>query len=201
VDRVVRRYAEAEATAVAPHVRGARILDLGGAEAYVAAALRRRTTAWVCTADLGPFRRAPGPYVRYDGARLPFPADAFDTTLLLLTLHHCTDPEAVLDEAIRVTRRRLVVTESVHRNRRDRFWLELLDGRINRHRHGGLMPVPRAFREPAAWETLFASRGLRVRERRWLGAWWERLVHHPLLFVLERARQTPVGTTAGAVRR
>jgi hypothetical protein len=49
------------------------------------------------------------------------------------------------------------------------------------------MPVPLAFRPPAGWEALFASRGLRVCERRWLGAWWERLVHHPLLFVLERA--------------
>jgi SAM-dependent methyltransferase len=184
---VLRRYAEAEAAAVAPLVRGRRVLDLGGAEAYVATALRRRTGAWVCAVDVGPFRRAPGPYLHYDGVRLPFPAGAFDTTLLLLTLHHCADPEAVLDEAVRVTRRRLVVTESVYRNRRERFWLDLLDGRLNRRRHGGDMPVPLAFRPPAGWEALFASRGLRVCERRWLGAWWERLVHHPLLFVLERA--------------
>jgi SAM-dependent methyltransferase len=200
LDRVLRRYAEAEAAAVAPLVRGPRVLDLGGAEGYVAAAVRRRTGAWVCAADVGSFRRAPGPYVRYDGARLPFPDGAFDTTLLLLTLHHCADPEAVLDEALRVTRRRLVVTESVYRSRRDRFWLELLDGPVNRHRHRGVMPIPLAFRPPAAWEALFASRGLRVCGRRWLGAWWERLVHHPLLFVLERD-QAPVGTASGAARR
>jgi SAM-dependent methyltransferase len=200
LDRVLRRYAEAEAAAVAPLVRGQRVLDLGGAEGYVAAAVRRRTGAWVCTTEVGPFRLTPGPYVRYDGERLPFPDEAFDTALLLLTLHHCADPEAVLDEALRVTRRRLVVTESVYRNRRERFWLELLDGRVNRHRHGGAMPVPRAFRPPAGWEALFASRGLRVCERRWLGAWWERLVHHPLLFVLERD-QAPVGTASGATRR
>jgi SAM-dependent methyltransferase len=176
---------------VAPLVRGRRVLDLGGAEAYVAAALRRLGPAWVCTADVGSFRRAPGPYVHYDGARLPFPAGTFDTTLVLLSLHHCADPGAVLDEAVRVTRHRLVVTESVYRNRRDRVWLDLLDGRINRHRHGGHMPAPVAFRTPAGWEALFASRGLRVRERRWLGSRWERLVHHPLLFVLDRAGQAP----------
>jgi SAM-dependent methyltransferase len=200
LDRVLRRYAEAEASAVAPLVHGRRVLDLGGAEGYVAAALRRRTGAWVCAVDVGPFRRAAGPYVRYDGERLPFPAGAFDTTLLLLTLHHCADPEAVLDEAVRVTRHRLVVIESVYRSSRDRFWLELLDGRVNRHRHGGAMPAPLAFRPPAGWEALFASRGLRVGERRWLGAWWERLVHHPLLFVLDRD-QAPVGTASGAARR
>jgi SAM-dependent methyltransferase len=182
---VLRRYAEQEAATVAPLVVGRRVLDLGGGEGYVAASLRRRTAVWVCAADVGPYRRAPVPYVSYDGARLPFPAGAFDTTLLLLTLHHCERPGAVLDEAVRVTRRRLIVTESVYRTRLDRFWLDCLDGRLNHCRHGGAMPAPLAFRSPAGWQALFASRGLRLRETRWLGAWWERLVHHPLLFVLD----------------
>jgi alpha-1,6-mannosyltransferase len=185
LDVVLRRYAEREAQTVLPFIVGRRVLDLGGGEGYVAAALRRRTDAWVCAADLGPYRRVPAPYVSYDGARLPFPAGAFDTTLLLLTLHHCGDPDRVLDEAVRVTHRRLIVTESVYRSRLDRFWLDRLDGRLNRCRHGGAMPVPLAFRSPAGWQALFASRGLRLRETRWLGAWWERLVHHPLLFVLD----------------
>lgn len=197
LDRLLRRYAEGEAAAVAPHVVGRRVLDLGGGEGYVAAALRRRTSAWVCAVDIGPFRRSAVPFVSYDGARLPFSAGAFDSVLLLLTLHHCADPERVLDEAVRVTRHRLIVTESVFRNRLDRFWLECLDGRLNRCRHGGAMPVPLAFRSPAGWQALFASRGLRLRDTRWLGAWWERLVHHPLLFVLD----APAGTGSETARR
>jgi SAM-dependent methyltransferase len=137
------------------------------------------------------------PFVCYDGIRLPFPAATFDTTVLLLTLHHCARPDEVLDEALRVTRHRLLVTESVFRNRLDRFWLDCLDRRVNRWRHGGAMPVPLAFRSPAGWQALFASRGLRLRETWWLGAWWERLVHHPLLFVLD----TPAGTGSGTPTR
>lgn len=182
----LRWYARGEVAVVMPFAVGSRVLDLGAGEGYVAPALARARGGWACSCDVGAFRRAPGPYVVYDGERLPFRDAAFDTTLLLLTLHHCDDPERVLDEAVRVTRHRLIVTESVFSNRVDRFWLDLLDGRLNARRHGGTMNVPLAFRTPDGWNALFASRGLRVVEARRLGSWWERLIHHPLLFALVR---------------
>ncbi|HSC28915.1 MAG TPA: methyltransferase domain-containing protein, partial [Vicinamibacterales bacterium] len=116
---------------------------------------------------------------------LPFRDGAFDTTLVLLTLHHCAGPERVLDEAIRVTRRRLIVTESVYRTRLERFWLDLLDGRVNAFRHGGRMEPALDFRPPGQWRQLFEARGLRVAAMRYLGSGFGRLVHHPLLFALD----------------
>jgi hypothetical protein len=104
---------------------------------------------------------------------------------VLLTLHHCAAAEAVLDEARRVTRRRLVVTESVYRNRLERFWLDLLDGRVNRFRHDGRMQPALDFRRPDEWTRLFEARGLRVVATRWLGSSLERLVHHPFLWALD----------------
>jgi SAM-dependent methyltransferase len=184
VDALLRRYALGEAGDVQPFVVGPRVLDLGAGEGWVAAALARQGTT-VVGADVGPFARAAVPYVIYDGTRLPFADAAFETTLLLLTLHHCEKPEAVLDEAVRVTRTRLVVTESVVRHRLDRAWLELLDGRFNRLRHGGRMPPALDFRSSEQWERLFAARGLTPRAARWLGGRLERLVHHPRLFVLD----------------
>jgi len=181
----LRWYARGEAAAVAPFAVGSRILDLGAGEGYVAPALAALRGSWVCSCDVGPFRRAPGAYVVYDGARLPFCDGAFDSTLILLALHHCDEPEAVLDEGLRVTRRRLVVVESVFRSRLERFWLESLDWRLNARRHRGAMNAPRGFRTPDEWLALFASRGLRVMETRQLGPWWERVVHHPTLFALD----------------
>jgi SAM-dependent methyltransferase len=183
----LRRYAETEGEAVVPFLIGGRLLDLGAGEGYVAEVLRKRTGLWICSLDVGAFRRALGPYVVYDGAHLPFGDAAFDTTLILLVLHHCTAPEAVLDETLRVTRHRLIVMESVYRNRRERFWLDWLDDWLNRYRHDGGMRIPLAFRRPQEWQQLFASRRLRVVETRWLGSWLERFVHHPLLFVLEKS--------------
>ena len=186
----LRRYAGKQAAAVSPFLFGRRILDLGAGEGFLADVIRRRTGRWVCSVDVGSFGRATGPYVTYDGTRLPFADVTMDTTLILLTLHHCTDAEAVLEEALRVTRWRLIVIESVCRTRLERFWLELLDARLNGYRHGGRMHVPLAFRRPEEWRALFESRGLRAIATQWLGPWWERLVHHPLMFVLEK--QPPV---------
>lgn len=172
---------------MASFVVGRRVLDLGAGEGYVGRALRERTGVWTCSVDVGPFRRAAGAYVIYAGSLLPFGDGAFDTTLVLLALHHCPKPESVLDEGLRVTRRRLIVMESVYRNPLERFWLDVLDGRLNGYRHGGRMNVPFTFKRPAEWRELFRSRGLRTVETRWLGSWWERLVHHPLLFVLDKS--------------
>jgi SAM-dependent methyltransferase len=185
VDALLRRYARAQARDVAPWIVGARLLDLGAGEGYVADQLRAPARL-VCAVDVGAFRRAGLAYVVYDGAHLPFADGAFDTTLLLLVLHHCEKPAAVLDEALRVTRHRLIVTESVHRNRLDLLWLRLLDARVNRFRHDGAMRPPTRFGAAGDWEALFASRGLRAVARRWLGSRAERLVHHPWLCVLTR---------------
>ena len=183
--RLLRRYARAEAAAVAEYVIGERVLDLGSAEAWVPEAVAARTGSFACGVDIGAYRRARVPYAVYDGRRLPFADAAFDTTLVLLTLHHCEAPETVLEEAVRVTRRRLVVTESVYRTPLERFWLDLLDGRVNGFRHGGRMRRALEFRRPEEWRRLFEARGLDVVAERWLGSSLERLVHHPLLFALD----------------
>lgn len=180
VEAFLHRYAQRQARDVAPWIVGSRVLDLGAGEGFVLAALGTGTAV-----DVGPFRRAAVPYVVYDGSALPFAEATFDTTLLLLTLHHCDKPESVLDEAVRVTRHRLILTESVYRNRLDHFWLHALDGPFNRLRHAGRMAPPQAFRTSAEWEVLFASRNLRPVAARWLGSRLERLLHHPHLYVLD----------------
>jgi ubiquinone/menaquinone biosynthesis C-methylase UbiE len=182
----LRRYAELEAEVIAPYLVGERLLDLGAGEGYVAAALRWRTGIWTCAVDIGRFQRTPGPYLVYDGARLPFVDAMFDTTLILLALHHCADPEGVLDEALRVTRFRVIVLESVYRNRWERSCLERMDSWLNRYRHGGKMSIPLAFKKPKEWQQMFDARALQIVDRQWSGSRWERLVHQPLLFVLEK---------------
>lgn len=183
----LRRYARREAAALLPHVAGARLLDLGAGEGWVIQALLARAPGrWACAVDVGAFGLIPGPYVVYDGERLPFRDGAFDTTLLSLALHHAENPEVVLDEAVRVTRHRLLVVESIYRNRYERVCLDLLDARLNRHRHRGTMNVPLAFRRPDEWLALFVARGLRVAATSSLGSRLERLVHHPFLWALDK---------------
>ena len=183
--RALRAYARGLARAVTPCITGRRVLDLGAGEAFAAEALTRPSLR-VCSPDIGPYRDGGEAYAVYDGRRLPFRDGTFDTTLILLTLHHCDDPAAVLGEAARVTRQRLIVMESVYRNALDHYWLELLDERVNRFRHGGQMTPARHVLPVQGWKALVASRGLRLVAESWLGSWWERLVHHPVLLVLDK---------------
>jgi SAM-dependent methyltransferase len=191
------RYAEGEAEAIAPYVVGRRLLDLGAGEGYVTAALRRRTGIWTCAVDIGRYQRLPVPYLLYDGTRLPFRDTAFDSTLISLALHHCADPERVLDEALRVTRFRLIILESVYRSRWERFCLERLDAWLNSYRHGGTMHPPLAFKTAAEWQQVFDARALQTVDQSWLGTWWERLVHQPALFVLDKVASR--GTAANVM--
>jgi SAM-dependent methyltransferase len=195
---LLRRYAEFEAEAIAPFVVGKRLLDLGAGEGYVTAALQRRTDIWACAVDIGLYQRVPVPYLIYDGTRLPFHDTTFDTTLISLALHHCADPEAVLDEALRVTSVRLIILESVYRHRWGRFCLERLDGWLNRYRHGGEMHPALAFKRIDEWQRIFAGRCLETVDRRWLGLRWARLVHQPALFILERPVSRGVATDGRA---
>ena len=183
---LLRSYAESEAEAIIPFLVGKRLLDLGAGEGYVAAALQRRTDIWACAVDIGPYQQVAVPYLIYDGSRLPFDDATFDTTLISLALHHCADPAAVLDEAVRVTGRRLIILESVYRNRWERFCLKRVDNWMNRYRHGGDMHPALAFKRVVEWQLMFAARSLETVDRHWLGSRWERLVHQPVLFVLER---------------
>jgi ubiquinone/menaquinone biosynthesis C-methylase UbiE len=182
----LRRYADSEAEAIAPFLVGKYLLDLGAGEGYVTVALQRLTALWVCAVDIGPYQRVPTPYLIYDGTRLPFQDASFDTTLISLALHHCADPEVVLDEALRVTARRLIILESVYRNHIERFCLQCLDDWLSRYRHDGDMHPVLTFKRLEEWQRIFAARSLETVDRRWLGSRWERLVHQPVLFVLEK---------------
>src|SRR3989337_138881 len=49
------------------------------------------------------------PVIIYDGKKLPFQNETFDISLLIAVLHHCNEPLQVLDEAIRVSSKKIVI--------------------------------------------------------------------------------------------
>ena len=57
----------------------------------------------------------------FDGRTLPFPDNSFDVVLLIFVLHHAEDPKAVLHEARRVCRGKVIAFEDVTSNFWDRF--------------------------------------------------------------------------------
>lgn len=93
----------------------------------------------------------------YDGKHLPFPDQSFDTSLLLMVLHHTPDPKVVFLEAARVGKE-LVIIETVYKKLFDKIVTVLFDSL------GNLQPrfYWNSYRRDEDWKTFFESLGYKV---------------------------------------
>lgn len=168
-----------------PWIRGCSILDLGAGEGYVGAQLQQAHGAAVTLVDVIDINQTSLQLVRYDGARLPFADNAFDLTILYYVLHHCSNPAQVLSEAVRVSKRGIIVVESVYTNRLNHLVLTNLDKWANRLRSHGLMTQQEGhlhFRTALGWKRLFSNYRIRIAKEQK----WGHLIHRRILFYLEK---------------
>jgi len=161
LDALMRRRARAKWRRIAPLLPddARHLLDLGAGEGFVADAAAEATGARVTLADVHDYRRTPRPLVRVAAERLPFADATFDATWLVYVLHHAHDAEALLHEAVRVSRGPVVVLESVVRVPWTRSGFEWLDAVVNRLRSGADAPRPR-WRSVDGWAATARSLGL-----------------------------------------
>jgi ubiquinone/menaquinone biosynthesis C-methylase UbiE len=98
-----------------PHLApDASVLDVGCGEGYVLDELRARGFANVQGVDIVDIRgNQHYPFRLYDGATLPFPDRSFDLVVLSFVLHHVPNERklGLLEEALRVSRAKVVVVE------------------------------------------------------------------------------------------
>lgn len=150
---------------------GERVLDVGSHDGALAHRLLVELPSLsIAAVDIAPARDPLIPVAAYDGVRLPFPDDSFDTVLLADVLHHDTAPGRVLAEAARVARRRVLVKDHHWSHRLDWLVLALSDYLGNRARG---IRLPYHYLTLAEWERLFADTGLNevTRERFRYGTW------------------------------
>lgn len=93
----------------------------------------------------------------YDGKKLPFSDQSFDTALLITMLHHTPDPEAILVEARRVAPR-LIVMEDIYSNFFQKYLTFFADSLVNLEFDGH----PHTNRNDAGWRDLFDKLALNV---------------------------------------
>ncbi|HMB93996.1 MAG TPA: methyltransferase domain-containing protein [Rhodothermales bacterium] len=163
------------------------VLDLGAGEGYVGQVLTDEKGARVTLADVVPMNQTRLPHVLYDGSTLPFADNAFDVTVLYFVLHHAEHQEEVLLEALRVSRSRVLIVESVYKTTRGLQLLTFLDKLANRIRSSGHMKGQEGhlhFRTVEAWRSLFAKYDVPLITQRRRGRW----IHKQALFVVTRSR-------------
>lgn len=179
-EQITKMCAQRTHHALRSHVMGPRILDVGAAEGYMGELLNDDGFD-VTLLDMYDANQAGLPHVSYSGLDFPFPDDSFDTTIISLVLHHSEDDERVLQEAIRVTRRRLLIAESVYRTRLGKWILWAADTLFNGVRSGGSMPRALHFKRVEAWRRIFSEHGLAAAEEIDLS----RGIHRQVCFVLD----------------
>lgn len=183
LDSLMRFRARGKAGLIAPMLsRNDRILDLGAAEGFVAEHLADRLGLEAELADVADMNRTSLPHRVYDGRTLPFETNSFDVVVIVYVLHHADSASAVLKEAVRVARRRVIILESTYRKRWERRLLIKIDQFLNWLRSQGTMEEgPLDFRTYREWIDHFRELGFRIAARRDLGGF----IHHRALFVLD----------------
>lgn len=175
---------------IKPHILGQSILDIGSAEGWTGNLVtQNKPDSTVQLLDVTDLNQTDLPLTLYDGKNFPFQDNEFDTSLLLLILHHCDDPDLVLQEALRVTRKRLIVTESVYHHLLGRAALFCADNIVNGLRSNATMATGLKFKTPAQWEQRFADLGVSVHHRQWIS----RGFHKHILYVLDVGEKTAGG--------
>jgi SAM-dependent methyltransferase len=180
-----------EGRRVAPHLeRGQTLLDLGAGTGFMARWLRDRTGVRPTLCDLVDYsnRDRDLPFIHQrDPGRVPVEDGSFDVVLLMFVLHHIAsgeEQERLLDEAVRIARRRIVIVEDTPSSRLDRAFNVAWDWLLNL-RHG--VPTPFSFRSAEVWQERFKERDLSIAHVETYRPLWPTLgTYHHSLFVLDR---------------
>jgi SAM-dependent methyltransferase len=137
---------------------GDRILDIGTGNGGLCLALRNKGLD-IMPLDVVNLSFFPDVVpVIYDGTRIPFADKSYDTSLLVTMLHHTPNPEAVIREAIRVTRGKLVIMEDIYRNNLQRRLTFFADSLVNLEFEGH----PHTNLNDGQWKALFDRLDLKL---------------------------------------
>jgi len=93
----------------------------------------------------------------YNGNQMPFEESAYDVAILATMLHHTPDPDAILEEAVRVAKR-LIIIEDIY----DGPIMEWLTKRADSIMNLEFFGHPHSNRSHEAWLETFKARNLKM---------------------------------------
>lgn len=152
---------------------GADILDVGCGDGQVAKLLRdQRPDVTVSGVDVLVRAQTAIPVSRFDGVTIPADTGTKDAVMFVDVLHHTDDPLILLREAVRVSRRWILIKDHAMEGPAARATLRFMDW-VGNARYG--VALPYNYWRDARWQAAFAELKLRpVRSVTALGLypWW-----------------------------
>ena len=98
--------------------------------------------------------------VIYDGQKMPFREDQFDTSLIFFVLHHTEEPADLLIEAKRVSRK-IIIYEDIVNSSLHKYLTSALDNLINLEFYN----QPHSNKSDEEWQIIFDRLGLKLLNR------------------------------------
>jgi len=92
---------------------GSKILDLGCGSGIIGKEFQDYFRAKLIGIDIKDRRVEKIPFQIFDGFNIPFPENYFDVVLINYVLHHVNDPIALLKEAKRVSKEKIIIYEDL----------------------------------------------------------------------------------------
>lgn len=97
------------------------------------------------------------PFVLYDGNRLPFQNEAFDTVIAFYVFHHCQSAQQSFSECLRVAKGRIIFIEAIPRNNLEIYLMRLMDWLYNLWKHEAI-PLTYQFVFLKKWSQIFKEK-------------------------------------------
>ncbi len=137
-------------------VTPASVLDIGAGDgAFSAMLAERMPNLTVHAIDVMKREAEYMPVEIYDGGRIPHNDGSFDYALLMNCLHHTNDAASLLGEALRVSRKGVIIKDHYANTMLDKFILTAMEYANPNSRM--LMSMPLNFYSKKQWQSLFAD--------------------------------------------
>jgi len=165
VERVHTSYvAGRRANAISKHLcelipAGLSVLDVGCGDGLLDHLIKKlRPDLDLCGLDVLVRRQSFVPVIKFDGSTLPYEKASFDCVMFVDVLHHTVDPIVLLREALRVTRKFILIKDHLLEGLLAGQILSFMD-RVGNQRHGVDIPYNYWTRDQwfSAWDALGIS--------------------------------------------
>jgi 2-polyprenyl-3-methyl-5-hydroxy-6-metoxy-1,4-benzoquinol methylase len=171
---------------VKDYIVGEKILDLGAGDGLLALEIKKQLKKEVVLVDIVDYNYTDLPLILYNPEeKIPLADGEVDTTILYTVLHHASNPEHLLEEAMRITKKRLVIIEGYIEEDDIRMTNSFFDWFYNRVIGDEDINVPLNFLKVKGWEKMLKSRGFDMIESIYLGINEPIVPEHQILFVAD----------------
>lgn len=165
---------------------GEKILDIGAGGGWIAKELKKRKNTDITLLDVTDFNQTDLKVLLYNGKDIPFPAESFDVSLLIFTLHHCSDPLRILKEAKRVTKEKIIILEDIPTSWLNKIFLCFWDVIANLP---SLIKPPGEnisfnFKIISQWQKIFKDLNFKIISQKNFQT--NKLIHHSLFIIVEK---------------